>query len=98
MQRTKKRTLKSSLAKKLKNKSFKEAYEHYASALEVGYIIRDVRKKAGMTQIELAKKLGVSQQVISRLEHGDADNPTIKTLQKIATVTGTKLKLKFSLS
>ena len=53
----KKRTLKQSLQKKLKNKSFKEAYEHYSAALEVGYLIRSVRKKVGMTQIDLANKV-----------------------------------------
>ena len=93
----KKRTLKQSLQKKLKNKSFKEAYEHYSAALEVGYLIRSVRKKVGMTQIDLANKMGVSQQVVSRLEQGEVDNPTINTLQRIADVTGATLKVEFSL-
>ncbi|MBF0433080.1 MAG: helix-turn-helix transcriptional regulator [Fibrobacteria bacterium] len=93
----KKRTLKKSLQNKLKNKSFKEAYEHYSAALEVGYMVRSIRKKVGLTQVELAKKMGVSQQVVSKLEHGEVDNPTINTLQRIAAVTGAKLKVEFSL-
>ena len=83
------------LKTKLRNKTFKEAYEHYGQALEIGLQVRNLRKKAGLTQIELAKKLGISQQVISRLESGDADNPTLTTLENIAQATGHRMRLEF---
>jgi DNA-binding XRE family transcriptional regulator len=84
-----------SLKAKLRNKSFKEAYEHYSNTLSVGILIRDARKKSGFTQKEFAARMGVSQQVISRLEKGEVDNPTIDTLCKIADVAGKKLVVEF---
>lgn len=96
MKKTKKaNTFQDYLKTKLRNKTFKEAYEPYGHALEIGIQVRDLRKKAGLTQIELAKKLGVSQQVLSRLESGEADNPTVSTLERIAQATGHRMRLEF---
>jgi DNA-binding XRE family transcriptional regulator len=84
-----------SLKTKLNNKTFKEAFEHYSNTLSVSILIRDARKKSGFTQKEFADRMGVSQQVISRLEKGEVDNPTIDTLSKIADVAGKKLIVEF---
>jgi DNA-binding XRE family transcriptional regulator len=84
-----------SLKAKLRNKTFKEALEHYSNTLSVGLLIRDTRIKSGLTQKEFAARMGVSQQVISRLEKGEVDNPTIDTLSKIADVAGKKLVVEF---
>ncbi|MGI5855927.1 MAG: helix-turn-helix domain-containing protein [Candidatus Merdivicinus sp.] len=45
--------------------------------------IREARSKAGLTQQQLADKLGVSQQYIANYESGK-HYPKIQTLQKIA--------------
>jgi DNA-binding XRE family transcriptional regulator len=84
-----------SLKAKIRNKTFKEAFEHYSNTLSVGLLIRDTRKRSGLTQKEFADRMGVSQQVISRLEKGEVDNPTIDTLSKIADVAGKKLVVEF---
>jgi DNA-binding XRE family transcriptional regulator len=84
-----------SLKAKLRNKTFREAFEHYSNNLSVGLLIRDTRKKSGLTQKEFADRMGISQQAISRLEKGDIDNPTIDTLSKIAEVAGKKLVVEF---
>ena len=49
--------------------------------------IRDAREGAGLTQMQLAKKSGLLQGQISRLEQGQ-HSPTAKTLEKIAHATG----------
>jgi len=84
-----------SLKAKLHNKTFKEAFEHYSNTLSVGLLIKDTRKKSGLSQKEFAVRMGVSQQVISRLENGEVDNPTIDTLSKIADAAGKKLVVEF---
>lgn len=84
-----------SLKTKMRNKTFKEAFEHYSNTLSIGMLIRDARKAAGLTQKELAASMGVSQQIISRLESGEAENPTIETLSKIADVAGKRLVVEF---
>jgi len=81
-------TFKGFLEGKLKNKTFREAYEHYRDNLTIGLKIRDIRESAGLTQKKLADKMGVSQQVIARLESGEADNPTLGTLERIAKAAG----------
>ena len=46
--------------------------------------MRDIRKEKGITQVELAENLSVTQSYISQIERGYIDNPTIKTLMQIA--------------
>jgi DNA-binding XRE family transcriptional regulator len=79
----------------LKNKTFRETFEHYHDALDIGIQIRELREAAGLTQRVLAERLGVSQQVIARLENGDANNPTVATLERIAFATGHRLRFNF---
>jgi transcriptional regulator with XRE-family HTH domain len=52
-----------------------------------GRILRR-RKELGLTQQELADKLGISATNISPIEHGE-QNLTIRTLAKLADVLGT---------
>ena len=46
--------------------------------------IREVRKKAGLTQSQLSAKANVHRTIISRCEEG-VNMPSVKTLCKIAT-------------
>lgn len=48
-------------------------------------MLRQLRKKAGMTQPELAKKLGVSRSTISMYELGSRE-PDFETLEGIADI------------
>lgn len=51
--------------------------------LSMGTKIKDLREKAGMTQTELADKLGLSKSVISAYEKG-IRNPSFKILPLLA--------------
>lgn len=55
-------------------------------------ILRDARRAAGMTQAELAARLGVSQSAVAKLEREGA-NPTVKTLDRVLRPTGHRLQL-----
>ncbi len=55
-------------------------------------LVRAARRGAGLTQRELAERLGVSQPVIARLERRGA-NPTIATLDHIVATTNHSLRL-----
>lgn len=52
-------------------------------------LIRNFRQKKGLSQAQLAERVGVDQSQISRMENGDV-SPTLKTLGKIADVLGVK--------
>lgn len=46
--------------------------------------IKEIRKKLGMSQIELCKRAGVSRQTLSSIEGGKLTDVRVKTLWKIA--------------
>ena len=58
--------------------------------MNYGMRIKELREAAGMTQIELSEKSGVSQEHISRLENG-RHNINTKTADKLAAALGVRL-------
>lgn len=54
------------------------------------YAMKDARTRAGLSQQELADRLGVSRQTINAIEKGDY-NPTIKLCVGICRVLGLTL-------
>ena len=40
--------------------------------MEIGKTIQDLRKRKGLSQEELAEKIDVSRQVVSKWENGDS--------------------------
>lgn len=54
--------------------------------------IKSTRKQKGLTQFELARKLKVSQQIISRIESG-GENISLQTLKKITDGLGVQLRI-----
>lgn len=55
-------------------------------------LLTRARKRAGLTQAELARRAGTSQPVISAYEHGRRD-PSIETLRRLVRATGAELEL-----
>lgn len=60
----------------------------------IGPLLKDTRKQTGYTQQELAKRAGVQQSLISRLEN-DESNPTIGLLSDIARALRKRLVIGF---
>jgi len=54
--------------------------------------IRQARAAAGLTQAALAKKMGVAQQQVARLEDPDY-NPTVESLERAANALGAELRI-----
>ena len=76
-------------------------YEHIEDQIEdvperlsIAQQIKNMRVKMGYTQEEMAEKLGVIQQYVSKLEAG-SENLTIDTLKRIAEVLDKKLTIQF---
>ena len=61
----------------------------------IGNQIRKIRKQKKLTQVELAKKAGISQQIISRIERGE-ENISIATLKGITNALKVKVNLKLA--
>lgn len=58
----------------------------------IGNEIKKIRKQKGLSQVKLAKKIGISQQIISRIERGD-ENISIATLKRITDALKVKVNL-----
>jgi transcriptional regulator with XRE-family HTH domain len=65
---------------------------------EIGQLIYDARTKTGLTQKQLAHRLGTTQSVISRLESADYEGHSLSMLQRIAEALGQKLELRLSVA
>jgi transcriptional regulator with XRE-family HTH domain len=57
--------------------------------------IADLREKAGLTQAELARRTGVSQPMIAKLESGRAANLTLRTFIRYALALGYAPRIDF---
>jgi transcriptional regulator with XRE-family HTH domain len=66
---------------------FREVYERERARYELRNALIKARVDAGLTQKELAERLGVSQPVIARLESGGRF-PNVETLMRLAAVLG----------
>jgi transcriptional regulator with XRE-family HTH domain len=63
--------------------------------MEPATLIRRARTDAGLTQQQLAGRLGVSQAALARLERPGA-NPTVATLERVLRAAGRRLDLRLA--
>jgi transcriptional regulator with XRE-family HTH domain len=61
-----------------------------ARTVRCGALIREARRRHGLGQAELAKRLDTSQPAISRIER-DQVSPTVETLERILNALGETL-------
>ena len=71
-------------------REFKALEDEFALA----QLFIDARGKAGLTQHELAEKMGTSQAYIARLE-GGKEKPSTRTLNRVAKATGHRVVINF---
>lgn len=53
--------------------------------------IKKARKKSGLTQLQLAKKVGINREYLSRIENNHSA-PSLDLLKRIANVLGISIK------
>ena len=58
----------------------------------LGYKIRELRRNADLSQVELATKAGIDQSDLSKIEKGIA-NPSVKQISRILSVLNQKLSI-----
>jgi len=74
----------------LKNREVKKSYDELEGEFNVVRLIIKKRIETGITQAELAQKIGTKQSAISRLESGEY-NPTLSFLCKITEALGSQI-------
>lgn len=80
------------LEEKLRDPYFKEIYELEEQKLNIVKRIIDYRIKNKLSQAQLAKRVGVTQQHISKIENGEFSS--IVTLEKVLLFIGFTVKFK----
>lgn len=59
------------------------------------YELRELRKSAGLSQAELAGRIGVSQRQVSKIENGDLENSKVSTIRRYIEALGGKLEVEY---
>ncbi len=73
-----------------------EVLAEEVSAVEAqmsGYLLRQLRKGQGLSQEQLAERMGVSQRRVSAIEHGKVDMSEVATIRSYVTALGGELAL-----
>jgi DNA-binding XRE family transcriptional regulator len=78
-----------------KDEAKAEAFEAELANADVARKIYDLRTKAGLTQGQLAKLVGTSTSVISRLEDADYEGHSLAMLRRIAAALNKRVEIRF---
>ncbi|MER6927270.1 helix-turn-helix transcriptional regulator [Kocuria palustris] len=57
--------------------------------------LRELRQDAGLTQQQVAERIGVSQRQVSKIERGDLDSAKVGTIRGYLEAVGGELALEF---
>jgi transcriptional regulator with XRE-family HTH domain len=79
----------------MKGPKYRKTYEALEEEFVLASAVIDVRNRAGLTQEELARKMGTTQPVVARLESGRS-RPSMRTLERLADATGSRLRISFA--
>lgn len=73
-----------------RSQAAQRAYEDEARISEFRELVYRLRTEAGLTQAELADRMGTTQSAIARME-GGGTRPTLETLERLAVAVGQEL-------
>ena len=71
-----------------------ELEEERANA-DVARKVHELRKRAGLTQAQLAKQVGTTASVISRMENADYAGHSLSMLRRIAAALDKRVEIRF---
>lgn len=83
------------LDEEMRDPEFRKMWEDRDLADRICTEIAHMRRRNGITQAQLARKMRTCQEVVSRLENGGRGGVTVKTLERVAKALGKKLDIKF---
>lgn len=79
----------------LKDRVYRKNYEALEDEFTLAAALIRARAEAGLTQEQLAKRMGTKQEVVARWEGGKV-MPSTRTLARLAKATGTTLRISFA--
>lgn len=82
------------IAKMQSQSDYKEKYDKAVPEFELLHKMLEARKRAGMTQEQVAEKMGTKATAITRLESANSlHSPKVETLRKYAEAVGCRLNI-----
>jgi ribosome-binding protein aMBF1 (putative translation factor) len=78
----------------MKDPAFKKAYDDLEVEDATVRACIEARDKAGLTQADVAERMGTTQPVVARLESG-RQAPSLATLKRYAKAVGKSLRIQF---
>ena len=82
----------------MKDPKFKAEYDALEEEFNLFDTVLKARKRAGLTQAEIAIRMGTKAPAVARMEAGGGSkhhSPSIATLRRYADAVGCKLKIEF---
>jgi DNA-binding XRE family transcriptional regulator len=83
------------LERQLKDENFAKRFRKAGEAWEVALQIISLRRRAGLSQKDLARRLNTSQQQISRLESSSYEGHSLSMLRRVAGALNAKIRVVF---
>ena len=83
------KSLKDVKAQLLANPAVRQAYDAQAPEFELARELIAARTQAGLTQGEVAARMGTTQSVVARIESGRG-TPSMRTVQRFASAVGAR--------
>jgi|ERR1051326_778874 DNA-binding XRE family transcriptional regulator len=71
----------------------KRRVEAQLAEMDIERALLDLRQASGLTQAQLAARVGVKQPVIARIEAGRSSNIHLRTILQIATALGARVRV-----
>jgi transcriptional regulator with XRE-family HTH domain len=78
----------------MKEPKYRKAHAAMEDEFALAKAVIAARSRAGLTQSELAIKMGTTQPVVARMEGGRVQ-PSLRTLHRLAQATGSRLSIRF---
>jgi ribosome-binding protein aMBF1 (putative translation factor) len=78
-----------------KDPELQRVFEEEVANREVAHQIFQLRQDAGLSQVELARRVGTTQSVISRLEDADYGGHSLAMLNRIAAAVERRVEIRF---
>jgi predicted transcriptional regulator len=77
----------------MRDPGFRKEYEALEPEFALARTLIEARTNAGLTQEQVAERMGTTQSVVARLESGSS-LPSMKSIRRYAEATGTKPEIR----
>jgi HTH-type transcriptional regulator/antitoxin HipB len=81
--------------RKKRDREFEEGFEQGYKEFKIGVLLKQAREQAGLSQEELARKVGTQKTAISRIEN-HAQDIKLSTIQKVARALGKNVEVRLT--